>query len=165
MCNPAVTPSYEKTLATINNEAILSSASRCKKKKKSKLKTTSPVPTTGIQSLKRGRKNVNGCKKACKNVQQNSCVVKAPWYQFPPAPASCPGEQPPVARTHSAPWPPAPHRGHSWSTSRCSASSASSPARAARWRWRAHTLPAPSRPPHRSPPSAGNRTTRRSCAG
>ena len=38
MCNPAVTPSYEKTLATINNEAILSSASRCKKKKKIKTK-------------------------------------------------------------------------------------------------------------------------------
>lgn len=138
MCNPAVIPSYEKTLATINNKTkgwlivpFQVPQGVQNKKNTSKLKITSPLPTTGIQSLKRSRKNVNGCREACKNVQWNSCVVKAPRYQLP---AGCPVKQPSTARTRSAPWPPAPHRGRSWSTSRCSASSASSPAQAARWR-------------------------------
>ena len=59
-----------KTLATINNETKgwlivpFEAPQSVKKKKKntSKLKTTSPVSTTSIESLKRGRKNVNGCK-------------------------------------------------------------------------------------------------------
>lgn len=161
-----------KTLATINNETKgwlivpFEAPQSVKKKKKttSKLKTTSPVSTTSIESLKRGRKNVNGCKQACKNVQRNSCG-QGSVVPVPTRASRLPGEQLPAARTHSAPWPLAPHRGRSWSTSRCSASSASSPARVARWQWRARILPAPSRPPRRSPPSAGNRTTRRSCAG
>ena len=76
MCNPAVIPSYEKTLATINNKTkgwliVPFQVPQGVKNKKntSKLKTTSPLPTTGIQSLKRSRKNVNGCREACKNVQ------------------------------------------------------------------------------------------------